>query len=189
MGMKNTSSDYGSLARMLHWLVVIGMIALIYLGLQQSGLERGPEKTEIRFVHGSIAMLVLALMSVRIIWRWLNEVPAHPAGTPGWQRLAANVVHWGLYIVVFVQLVAGAMTVATGGRALPFFGLFSIPLPVEENRDNHHFWEEIHEFAWKIIAVLMIVHVLAALYHHFVLKNDVLRRMTVGSRGPDQVHD
>ncbi len=68
----------------------------------------------------------------------------------------------------------------TRGRALPFFGLFSIPLAVEKNADNHEFWEEIHEFAWKIVAVLVIVHVLGAIYNHFIAKNDVMRRMTVG---------
>jgi cytochrome b561 len=74
------------------------------------------------------------------------------------------------------------MTVATGGNALPFFGLFSVALPVVENDDSHEFWEEIHEFSWIIIAAFLTVHVLAALYNHFVLKNDVLRRMTIGVR-------
>jgi len=91
-------------------------------------------------------------------------------------------VHWGLYVAVFVQLISGGMTVATGGKALPFFGLFSIPLPVAENHDNHEFWEEIHEFAWKIVAVLLVVHVLGAIYNHFIAKNDVVRRMTIGLR-------
>ena len=93
---------------------------------------------------------------------------------------AASVVHWGLYFFVFLQIIAGAMTVATGGRPLPFFGLFTVPLPVAEDSDSHHFWEEVHEFFWVIIAVLIVAHVVAALYDHFVLKNDVLRRMTHG---------
>jgi len=180
VGLKNTPTEFGSLAKTLHWLVAIGIFALIYLGLEQSGLERGPEKTEIRFIHGSIALAVFTLMTLRIIWRVINEVPAHPDGMPAWQRFGATVVHWGLYGAVFLQLIAGGMVVSTGGKPLPFFGLFSVPLPVAENRDNHGFWEEIHEFAWKIIAVLLIAHVLGAIYNHFVSKNDVLRRMTVG---------
>jgi len=111
----------------------------------------------------------------------MNEVPGHPAGMPAWQKLSATVVHWGLYIMIIVQLVSGSMTVATGGRALPFFGLFSIPLPVAQSRDGHEFWEEIHEFTWKIVAALIVVHVLGAIYNHFIAKNDVLRRMTTGS--------
>lgn len=180
MGLRNTTVEFGALAKALHWFVAIGIFALLYLGLQQSGMEKGPDKSEIRFIHASIAVVVLVLMTIRIVWRWLNEVPVHPVGVAAWQRLGAVVVHWGLYAAVFVQLTAGAMTVATGGKGLPFFGWFSIPLPVAENHDNHEFWEEIHEFTWKPIAVLLTLHVLAALYNHFVARNDVLRRMTVG---------
>ena len=182
MGLTNTTREFGSLAKALHWLVAIGIFALIYLGLEQSGMERGPEKSEIRFIHGSIALSVFTLMTIRIVWRFVNEVPAHPDGMAAWQRLSASLVHWGLYVAVFVQLISGGMTVATGGKALPFFGLFSIPLPVAENHDNHEFWEEIHEFAWKIVAVLLVVHVLGAIYNHFIAKNDVVRRMTIGLR-------
>lgn len=180
MGLRNTKTEFGALAKSLHWLVAVGIFMLIFLGLEQAGLERGPEKTEIRFIHASIALTVFVLMTIRIIWRFMNEVPAHPDGMAAWQRMSATVVHWGLYAAVFVQLASGSMTVATGGNPLPFFGLFSIPLPVAESRDNHEFWEEIHEFAWKIIAVLLVIHVLGAIYNHFIAKNDVLRRMTVG---------
>lgn len=180
--MNDTTVEYGSAAKWLHWLVAIGIFALIWLGLQQAGMEKGPEKTELRALHASVALIVLALITVRLVWRFLNGVPAHPDGMPGWQRTTSTLVHWGLYISVFVQLISGSMTVATRGNALPFFGLFSIPLPIAENSDVNDLWEEVHEYAWVIIAVLLVVHVLAALYNHFVLKNDVLRRMTIGVR-------
>lgn len=182
MALKNTTLEYGSVAKALHWLVAISLFALIYFGLQQSEMERGPERSEIRFLHASAALAVFLLMTIRLAWRLVNEVPAHPDGSPGWQNAAAHIVHWGLYVTVFVQLAAGAMTVGTGGKPLPFFGLFSIPLPVAKSEEAHHFWEEVHESAWKIVAVLIVVHVLAALYHHFVARDDVLRRMTSGIR-------
>ena len=180
MALRNSRLEFGSLAKWLHWLVAIGIVVLLYLGLEQSGMERGPDKQALRDLHGSIALLVLLLMTVRIIWRFMNEVPAHPENTPVWQRVSAPLVHWGIYIAVFVQLISGPITVATGGRAILFFNLFSFSLPVEKNEDKHHFWEGIHEFAWKIVAALLILHVLAALYNHFVAKNNVLRRMTIG---------
>ena len=95
MGLRNTTLEFGTLAKALHWLVAIGVFTLLYLGLQQAGMEKGPVKSEIRFIHGSIALTVLVLMTIRIIWRWMNDVPAHPAGTPAWQRLATKAVHWG----------------------------------------------------------------------------------------------
>jgi len=178
--MNDTTVEYGSAAKWLHWLAAIVIFMMIWLGLQQAGMEKGPEKSELRALHASIGIIALALMTVRIVWRFLNGVPAYPGGMPGWQRATSTLVHWGIYIAVLVQLISGPMTVATNGTALPFFGLFSISLPVAEDSDAHHFWEEVHEFCWAIIAALLIVHVLGALYNHFVLKNDVLRRMTIG---------
>ena len=180
MGLRNTATEFGTLAKALHWLVTIGIFVLIYLGIEQSGMERGPEKDEIRFIHGSIALVVLFLMTIRIFWRWMNEVPVHPDGMAPWQRRIATVVHWGLYVTVFTQLTAGAMIVATAGKGLPFFGLFSLPLPVVENHDNPEWWEEVHEFVWMPVAELITVHIIGALYNHFIAKNDVFRRMTVG---------
>jgi len=185
MGMRNTPSEFGSLAKWLHWLITLGIFALIYLGLEQSGMERGPDKQAVRDLHGSIALLVLVLMTMRVVWRFTNDVPAHPDGVPAWQRVSSRLVHWGIYAAVFVQLISGPVTVATGGRSIPFFNLFSISLPVAENEDNHHLYEEIHETVWIIVAALLVVHVLGALYNHFVLKNDVVRRMTVGVRQDD----
>jgi len=180
MGLRNSSSDYGSLARWLHWLAAIGIAYLIYLGLLQSDMERGVDRDAVRATHASIAMLVLLVMTTRLVWRFLNVAPAHPEGVPAWQRTTAALVHWGLYIAVFMQLAVGMMVVATGGKPIPFFGLFSIPLPVAESPDAHELLEEVHEVMWWLIAVLIIVHALGAIYNHVVLKNAVLRRMTVG---------
>ena len=179
MAFRNTEAEWGWPARALHWLIAIGIFYLLYLGITQSGMPRGDEKTAIRATHASWALIVLVLMTVRVIWRAVNETPAHPAGLPAWQRISATIVHWAIYIAVFVQLVSGAMTVATNGNGLPFFESM-IPVPVAEDRDAHHFWEEIHEPAWYALVVLLGIHVLGALYNHFGRKNDVLRRMTVG---------
>ncbi len=180
MGLKNTGAEYGSMAKGLHWLIAIGMFALIYLGLEQSGMERGDARSQIRLIHASIATITLILMTFRIVWRFLNEVPSHPDGMPGWQRMTSSIIHWGLYITVFAQLIGGAMMAGTGGKDMPVFGLFSIPIPVAENHDAHEWWEGVHEFAWKPIAILLIIHVLGTLYNHFIVKNDVVRRMTRG---------
>lgn len=171
MELRNTSTEYGLLAKALHWLIAAGILALIALGLADEML-----------VHKSVGLLVFGLMTVRLIWRFMTPVPAHPPGVPAVQKTIATLVHWGLYLVVFAQLFAGMMATATGGRALPFFGLFSIPLPVAEDEDAHHFWEEIHEVVWIVIVVLIGVHIIGAIYNHVVLKNDVLRRMTSGTR-------
>lgn len=181
MALHNSSTNWGWLAKSLHWLIAIGIFWLIWLGLEQADMESGPEKLAARATHASWALLILALMTIRLFWRLLSQIPAHPDGVPAWQRVSATLVHWAIYIAVFTQLIAGTMTTATGGKALPFFGLFAIPLPVAEDEEAHHFWEEIHEFTWKPLAALLLLHFAAALYNHFIQKNDVLRRMTVGN--------
>jgi len=180
MGLRNTTTEWGSLAKALHWLIAIGLFAIIYLGLEQAGMESGDERSRIRFIHASIATGLLLLMTIRIIWRFMNDTPAHPDGNSPAQRIISDIVHWGLYLAVFAQLLVGALMNGTGGRGLPFFGIFSIPLPIAENHDAHEFWEEVHEFMWIPIAALIVLHILGALYNHFVAKNDVLRRMTHG---------
>ena len=180
MTLRNTKTQWGTPAKALHWIVAIGVFAMIYLGLEQAGMESGDERSRIRFIHASIATVLLGLMTVRLIWRFMNEVPAHPDGVAPMQQMAATLVHWGLYITVFVQLMAGAMMSGTAGRGLPLFGFLSIPLPIAESDEGHEFWEEVHEFAWKPLAAIVVLHVLGALYNHFVLKNDVVRRMTHG---------
>jgi len=182
MAIVNSSTEYGSLAKWLHWLVAIGICYLIYLGLQQSDMERGLEREAVRALHGSVGVVVLVLMILRIVWRFMNATPAHPDGMPALQRAAAMLVHWGLYAAIFVQLAAGILVETTGGRPVPFFGLVDIALPVAEDREAHEVWEEVHEIVWWVIAALVVIHVLGALYNHFVLKNDVLRRMTHGVR-------
>jgi cytochrome b561 len=180
VGLRNTSAEWGSLAKALHWLAAIAIFGIIYLGLEQAGMERGDEKSRLRFIHASIATGLLLMMTVRLAWRFLNDVPAHPEDNSKAQRIISDVVHWGLYLTVFAQLLAGAFVSGTGGRGLPFFGLFSIPLPIAKNEEAHEFWEEVHEFMWQPIAVLIVLHILGAIYNHFIAKNDVLRRMTHG---------
>ena len=180
MELKNTNTEYGTVSKALHWLIAIALFALIYLGLEQAGMDKGDERSRIRFIHASIASITLMLMTIRIIWRFMNTVPADPDGMPVWQRTMSSIVHWGLYITVFAQLFAGAMMNGTGGRGLPVFGLFTIPLGIAENHDAHEWWEEVHEVLWIPVAVLLGVHILGALYNHFIVKNDIVRRMTVG---------
>lgn len=178
MGARNTAEAYGSIARILHWTIALLLIGLVYMGLTFTGMERGPERSELAALHKSFALLTLLLLTVRLVWKFMNPSPAHPAGVPGWQNLAATLTHRGLYLFVYVQLTIGVLV--AGQRPISFFGLFEFGPLLEQNREQHEMFEEWHGVGWQIIAVLVGLHVLAALYHHFVLKNDVLKRMTTG---------
>ncbi len=162
----------------MHWTIAALIIGLIIAGLTFTSMERGDARTELAGLHKSFALLTLMLMVVRLIWRLSNPRPADPPGTPGWQNAAALWVHWLLYAGVFFQLTIGLLV--AGQREISFFGLFSIGPLLAENEAQHHLFEEIHEVGWIVIALLAIIHIAAALYHHFGRKDDVLRRMTTG---------
>lgn len=177
VALANTQDSYGWLARLLHWGIAGLIFYLIYLGLVSGDLE-GEAKSAMRATHKSFALLTLALMTVRVIWRLMNPRPEDPAGTPGWQKAAALWAHWAIYAAVFFQLTIGILV--AGQRPISFFGLFEIGPLLTENRDQHEFFEELHEIGWIVLAVLVGIHVLAAIYHRLIRKDNVLQRMTTG---------
>lgn len=178
MALKNTMESYGWLAKLLHWGIALLLVGLVYAGLTFTGMERGSDRTELAMLHKSVALLTLLLMSIRLVWKLMNPRPAEPAGTPGWQKTAATLTHFLLYAAVYFQLTVGILV--AGQRPISFFGLFEIPPFLAENEEQHEFFEELHGWGWKILAGLVTLHVLAALYHHFKLKDNVLRRITTG---------
>ena len=178
MGLKNTTDSYGSLAKILHWVIALLLVGLVWAGLTFTGMERGPERIELTALHKSFALLTLLLMTIRLVWKFMNPKPADPDGMPGWQRTASTVTHWALYAGVYFQITIGLLV--AGQRPIGFFGLFEIPPFLAENREQHEQFEELHELGWIVLAVLVGVHVLAALYHHFIVKDDVLKRITTG---------
>jgi cytochrome b561 len=178
VAIRNTTETYGAIAKLLHWAIVLLLVGMVAAGLTFTEMERGDARTQIALLHKSIGLLVLLLMTARLLWKLVNPTPAATAGTPGWQKTAAALTHWALYAAVYFQLLAGILV--SGQRPIAFFGLFEFGPLLAENEQQHELFEELHETGWVIIAVLTGVHVLAALYHHFVKKDDVLRRMTTG---------
>ena len=178
MALKNTVESYGWLTKLLHWVIALLLVGLVYAGLTFNGMERGPDRTELAALHKSMALLMLVLMTIRLVWKFMNPRPTEPAGTPAWQKTAATLTHWLLYAAVYFQLTVGILV--SGQRPISFFGLFEISPFLEQNEEQHEFFEGLHAWGWKILAGLVTLHVLAALYHHIKLKDDVLRRMTTG---------
>jgi cytochrome b561 len=178
MALKNTSTEYGWLAKLLHWAVALMLVCMVAAGLTFTSMERGDERTALAGLHKSFGLLLLLLMTVRLLWKFRNTAPADPAGTPGWQSVAARLTHWLLYAAVYSQLTIGILV--AGQRPIAFFGLFEFGPILEQNEEQHELFEALHELGWITIAVLTGAHVLAALYHHFWKKDDVLRRITTG---------
>ena len=178
MALKNTTETYGWLAKLLHWSVALLLVAMVIVGLIVSDMEPGPDKQQLEGIHISVGLLLLVLLTLRLGWKLLNPSPADPAEAPGWQKTAAHLTHSGLYAAIYYQIALGI--IGEGQRPIAFFGIFEFGPLVARNREQHELMEKLHSWGWIIIAVLAGVHVLAALYHHFIQKDNVLRRMTTG---------
>lgn len=176
MALQNTQASYGWPAKALHWGMALLLISLVALGLYMSDLPRGEGKSTLIRLHASSGLLALMLLTMRFGWKLVNVSP-EPMSKVKWQAHFSQLVHFSLYAIVAVQVVTGAMSLMTVGWDLPFYDLFSISTPFERDIERHHFWEELHELSWNGFAILMLMHLAATLYHQFIKKVNVLKRI------------
>jgi len=177
MQWRNSSSAYGAVARVLHWGIVILIIAQYVLAETFEELPDGPEKLATITNHMSIGLLVLLLAVARIGWKVSNRGLPPPVPMPRPQRIAAAAAHGLLYLLLFALPLSGWIMSSAAGRPPVFFGLFGLPGLVGENHDLHEALEEVHELLFNTVVVIAALHAVAALYHQFWLKDGTLRRM------------
>lgn len=169
--------QYTPAARVLHWLVA-GMIVLQFI-LAQLADNASSDLRELALLanHKSVGITILAVAIVRIIWRFRNKPPALPAGMPGWQVTASHVSHWSLYVLLFLLPITGWLMSSASAYSVSWFNLFQLPDFIGPNPELAETFEEIHELLAKALIAIAGLHVLAALKHHFLDKDEVLRRM------------
>lgn len=177
MPLKNTAQAYGSLAKFFHWLMFLLLLGAIIGGNLDAAMPDGPEKAEALAQHKSFGVLILAVLLLRLFWKLINPTPEHARDIPGWQQSASTLVHWGLYVLMFAQPISGILMSQSFGYPVAVFGLFDVPTLVAENKSFAKIVHEVHQINWILLAALAIGHLLVSLHHHFVRKNDVLRRM------------
>jgi cytochrome b561 len=183
--LNNSAARYGTVAMTLHWLIAIAIIILLIVGKYMHGLPNSdPNKFALYQLHKSTGLTVLVLSVLRIVWRLVNVVPSPPASSPLWQRLAASATHLAFYFLIIAIPLSGWAVASTSSSGVPtlWYGLFEVPnlpgLPGGEARkETHELSEELHELLGNLMILLLIVHVGAALKHHFWDRDTVLRRM------------
>lgn len=179
--MKEDVAEYGSFAKVLHWLIAGILVAQFAIGWLMPKVRRGMEPGLGMQVHISIGISVLALIAVRLVWRITHPVPDEPA-LSRWQRNGSLAVHWVLYVLVFVTTFSGWFYASARGWSLAFFGLFPLPGLTAEGSPTGHALGEIHEsVVWVLLAVIG-VHVIGALVHAFVYRDHVMQRMLFARR-------
>ena len=175
VGATATRTRYDGVSIALHWVTAVLIIALFGLTLVWEDFPR-PVRQQMIGVHLSLGILLTVTLVWRIAWRL---TPGHQvqAAVTGWTERASKAVQGVLYLLLAGQVMLGFVARWTAGRPMLFFGaqipspLPKVPHPVTEQLESVHNW-----VAWTIV-ILALGHAAAALYHHFVLRDQVLRRM------------
>ncbi len=178
MQIRNTSSSYGLVAIVIHWLVALTVFGLFALGYWMVDLtyyhdwyKKAPD------IHRSVGILLLTVMVFRVIWKGLNKSPASPAGHKRWEVRSAHLAHALLYVLIFVAMTSGYLISTADGSSISVFGWFEVPSVtgqikgMEDIAGTVHYWT-----TWAIIG-LALVHAAGALKHHFIDRDQTLRRM------------
>lgn len=169
---------YTPVARGLHWLVAVALIATIPVGLLMVLPGWARPTQDVMFVfHKNIGVVILILMLLRLFYRLLNPPPPLPASLSAAQRLAAAATHWGLYLVVFVMAVSGYVRVKAGGFPLEGLDALGVPSLVPRDDGLAERAKAIHSTARYALLALIVVHVGAAAYHGLVRRDGVFSRM------------
>jgi cytochrome b561 len=172
------SQAYSSSQKALHWVLFILVIGLYGLTYCADFFPRGdPNREAVWWLHISFGLLLAALVILRVGVRLLRGAPDLPASMTGIERTMAKAGHLALYALLILIPILGILLTWFRGDALTFFGLFTIPDPFQPDRPTAGFIRELHGLAANGILIFAGLHALAALWHYFVRKDDVLQRM------------
>ncbi|PLX59979.1 cytochrome b [Sedimenticola selenatireducens] len=178
MRFANTRQAYGVISIGLHWLIALLVIGLFLLGLYMTSLDyydtwyqAAPD------MHRSLGIVMVVLLLFRLLWRLISPLPEPVGNDPRILRRAAELVHWGLYLLLFAIAISGYLISTADGRGIEVFGWFTLPalLPAIDNMEDVA--GEIHWVLAVVMMTLVGVHSLAALKHHFIDRDATLMRM------------
>jgi len=167
---------YTRTAVALHWGVAGLIIILLAVGWIMTDMQGSPTKLRIVTWHKWGGITVLALFFVRALWRLTHPAPP-PVPMPAWQQRAARIMHALLYVMLLVQPLSGWLFSSAAGRQVIYLNLIPLPNLVARNPALGAVFKELHDTGGALLAAIITLHALAALKHHFIDRDDTLRRM------------
>lgn len=176
----NSATRWGWPAKVLHWSGAAIILVLLAHGWWMTHMTPRPDRLANYEWHSALGYDLLALTILRLIWRWLNPVPELPADLKPWERMAARIGHISLYAFMFVVSVSGWMVATTFRVPMTrdLFGISVPPIVTTVDRPAREWIEGSHLILAYVFAAVVLVHIVGALRHHFLRRNDVLQRMT-----------
>lgn len=173
----NTTQRWGVLSQLAHWLIVALIVAQYVLARIAEDLPLGNDKIAALARHKSIGITLLVLAVLRLLWRWCGAVPPMPATVRPYEQTSARITHVLLYALLFLQPLTGWMMSSALNFPVSWFGLVQLPDLVSPSHPLFDVFHGAHEMLFNVLCIIALLHATAALWHHFVLKDDVLRRM------------
>jgi cytochrome b561 len=167
---------YGSVAKLLHWLIVALLVVQYAIGWLMPDIRRGMVPGTAMNLHISIGFVILAVIVARFLWRLTHPVVAE-ASLPPWQRVSSEGVHWLLYLLVLATTITGWAFTSMRGWSVSLFWTVPLPALTAEGSLAGEVIGEGHETLIWILAVVILAHVGAALLHLFVFRDGIMERM------------
>ena len=173
---------YSTPAIVLHWLVALLIFAGFPLGLYMVDLPLSPDKLKLYSYHKWIGITVLLLVAVRVSWRLTHVPPPLPASVAAWQRHASAIVHGLLYVLMIAIPLSGWLMSSAKGFQTVWFGVLPLPDLVGKDKALGDLLAEVHTILNFTLLALVVLHVGAALQHHFIERQPFLQRMGWGKK-------
>ncbi|HXA99091.1 MAG TPA: cytochrome b [Steroidobacteraceae bacterium] len=177
--MPNESSPkrYGAVAQGFHWIIAGLIVTQFTLGWMADDLPLGMRRLALLARHKSFGMTVLMLAVLRLLWRLFNRPPELPAGMTKTQMTLARATHIAFYVLLFAMPFTGWTMSSAKNYSVSWFGLFTWPNLISPNEHAFDLLRSTHHLLSDALLAIAILHILAALKHHFWNKDDVLIRM------------
>jgi len=175
----NPTPRYTGVAIALHWLLGLMIVGAFAVGLYMADLPMSPTRLKLFNWHKWAGITILALSVLRLLWRFGHRPPADlPA--PRWQNLAAHGMHWALYALFLLVPLAGWAYSSAAGFPVVWFGVLPLPDFVGKDKALADVLKEGHGLLAWLLAVLVLLHIAAALKHHFIDRDGLIDRMRPG---------
>jgi len=169
---------YDGVAILLHWLIAALIIGNVLLAWSLDNYDHNdPIHQKLLTIHKSIGTTVLLLAVFRLAWRWTHPAPSLPKTLPRWQHVVALTTHWLLYALMFIMPLSGLIDAAAFSEPVNYFFLFKLPTVIGHDEPLGHAAFAVHQTSALALYALLLAHAGAALFHHYWLKDGILRRM------------
>ncbi|TXH88254.1 MAG: cytochrome b [Rhodoferax sp.] len=179
-----SASRYTATAIVLHWVLALGLVGLFAMGLYMADLPFSPQRLKLYNWHKWAGVTVLFLSVLRLLWRLTHPAPSLPASMaaamPQWQYRAYHATHVALYALFFIVPLVGWAYSSAAGFPIVLFGVLPLPDFVAADKALAELIKPWHEISAFALAGLVVLHVAAALKHHFIDKDGLMDRMRPG---------